>query len=59
MYIKGAPMRITLNQYGDDEGCMLLDQVPHNEMAEMDIGDECWVREIAQIYVTVQNLYWM
>ena len=43
-HFSGAPTRVSLNKVGDDDStCLLLDQVPHNEAGEMNLGFGCWV----------------
>lgn len=60
IYHKEAPTIVSLNEYGkSDATCLLLDHIPHNDAAKMDLGPDCWIsgypigRCPAQHYLTV------
>lgn len=60
IYHREAPTIVSLNEYGKaDATCLLLDHIPHNDAAQMDLGPDCWItgypigRCPAQHYLTV------
>ncbi|CAD5114452.1 DgyrCDS3582 [Dimorphilus gyrociliatus] len=60
IFHREAPTIVSLNEYGKpDATCLLLDHIPHNDAAKMDLGPDCWIsgypigRCPAQHYLTV------